>query len=86
MIEELTDQRKVYECPKCGADYDAAGNCTMDGSALVATRVDYSCPADGKPVEKAGQCPRCAMHARIDKTALASDAAAPAPAATGGHR
>ena len=83
-IEELTAQTMVYECPKCGTDFDAAGSCTMDGSTLVATRVDYSCPADGKAVEKAGQCPRCAMHARVEKTTLAS-AAAPSDAAPGGH-
>ena len=82
-IEELTAQTMVYECPKCGMDFDAAGNCTMDGSTLVANRVDYLCPADGKPVEKAGQCPRCAMHARIEKSALAS--ATPSDAAAGGR-
>jgi predicted RNA-binding Zn-ribbon protein involved in translation (DUF1610 family) len=70
-IEELTDQRLIYECPKCGTMYSAAGTCRMDADTLVATRVDYVCPADGQPVAHAGQCPRCAVHARVQKTALA---------------
>ena len=78
VIEELTNQKQVYECPKCGRDFDAAGVCSTDGTTLVATRVDYTCPADGKPVEKAGHCPRCAMNARVQKTAMAA-----APAAGG---
>jgi predicted nucleic-acid-binding Zn-ribbon protein len=61
----------VYECPKCGMDFDAAGKCSMDGTGLVATRVDYSCPKDGKAVEGAGKCPRCAMNAHVEKTAMA---------------
>jgi hypothetical protein len=77
-IEELTNQRQVFECPKCGRDFDAAGVCSTDGATLVATRVDYTCPADGKPVEQAGHCPRCAMNARVQKTAMAA-----APAAGG---
>jgi predicted RNA-binding Zn-ribbon protein involved in translation (DUF1610 family) len=71
VIEELTNQKQVFECPKCGMDFDAAGQCTMDGTELVAMRVEYSCPADGKPVDGAGRCPRCAMNARVEKTALA---------------
>jgi predicted RNA-binding Zn-ribbon protein involved in translation (DUF1610 family) len=77
MIEELTNQRLVYECPKCGMDFDAAGTCSMDGSELVATRVDYTCPQDGQAVAHAGRCPRCPMNARVEKTAMAT---APAPA------
>ena len=75
VIDALTDQTLVYECPKCGMDFDAAGKCSMDGTELVATKVDYTCPADGKAVEKAGQCPRCAMHARVEKTAMAGGVA-----------
>jgi predicted RNA-binding Zn-ribbon protein involved in translation (DUF1610 family) len=71
-IQELTNQKLVYECPKCGMDFDAPGTCTMDGSTLAATQVDYSCPADGQAVERAGQCPRCAMNARVRKTTMAS--------------
>ena len=71
-IAELTNQKQVFECPKCGMDFDAAGHCRMDGTELVATRVDYSCPADGKPVDGAGKCPRCAMNAHVEKTALAA--------------
>jgi hypothetical protein len=70
-IAELTNQTLVYECPKCGMMFDAAGTCSMDGSALVATEVSYSCPKDNKPVAQAGQCPRCAMNARVDKAAMA---------------
>ena len=66
----LTDQTLVYECPKCGADYDKAGKCTMDQTDLVAMQVSYICPADNQPVEHAGKCPRCEVNARIDKVAL----------------
>jgi hypothetical protein len=74
-IIALTDQKMVYECPKCGADYETAGACPMDGSALVATAVAYICPADNKPVEHSGACPRCQANARVEKTkvALAED-------------
>ena len=78
-LDQLTDQTLVYECPKCGMDFDRASKCSMDGAELVATQVSYICPADGKPVERAGKCPRCAVNARIEKTALAE----PTPAATG---
>lgn len=66
---DITDQKKVYECPECGMVFDRAGKCPMDGRDLVAMDVSYTCPADNKPVEHAGKCPRCAMDARIDKTA-----------------
>ena len=75
-IDELTNQTLVYECPKCGMDYDRAGTCSMDGATLVAMKVSYVCPADGKPVKRAGHCPRCQMNARIDKTALATGTSA----------
>ena len=71
-VIDLTNQKQVFECPKCGTDYDAAGTCATDGTGLVATQVAYSCPADGKPVEQAGKCPRCAMNAHVEKTALAA--------------
>ena len=74
-IQELSNQTLVYECPKCGMMFDAAGTCTMDGSTLVATQVAYLCPADSKPVEHAGQCPRCAVNARVVKTAMAQGSA-----------
>jgi len=70
-IDMLTDQTLVYECPKCGMDFDGAGKCSMDGAELVATQVSYICPADNKPVERAGKCPRCAVNARVEKTAMA---------------
>ena len=73
-INSLTDQTLVYECPKCGMDFDKAGKCNMDGADLVATQVAYICPADNQPVEHSGKCPRCAADARIDKTALAPGA------------
>ena len=75
LITELTDQKVVYECPKCGMTFDRAGQCSMEGADLVETQVDYICPADNKPVERAGKCPRCAMNARIDKTAMAASEA-----------
>lgn len=67
----LTSQTLVYECPKCGADYDQAGHCPMDQAELVATQVAYICPADNQPVQQTGKCPRCAANARVEKTALA---------------
>ena len=66
---DITDQKQVWECPKCGMDYDGPGACSMDGSTLVEMNVSYICPADNKPVEHAGKCPRCAVNARIDKVA-----------------
>jgi predicted RNA-binding Zn-ribbon protein involved in translation (DUF1610 family) len=74
-IMALTSETKVWECPKCGMDFDGPGVCTMDGATLVETQVSYICPADNKPVEHAGKCPRCAMNARIDKVAVAANAA-----------
>src|SRR5215470_9032123 len=58
---ELTNQALVYECPKCGTDYDKAGKCPTDGADLVATQVSYICPADHLPADHAGKCPRCNM-------------------------
>jgi uncharacterized C2H2 Zn-finger protein len=72
-IQVLTDQTKVWECPKCGMDFDAQGTCSMDGTTLVETQVSYVCPADNKPTEHAGKCPRCAMNSRIDKVAVAAN-------------
>ena len=67
---EITDQTLVYECPKCGTDYDKAGKCPMDGTDLVAMQVSYICPADHQPTEHAGKCPRCAMNSTIEKVAM----------------
>jgi rubrerythrin len=75
LIETLTNQKLVYECPKCGMDFDAAGTCSMGCAELVATKVDYICPQDGQAVEQAGTCPRCPMNARVEKTAMAAAAA-----------
>jgi len=73
LIASLTDQTKVWECPKCGMMFDRAGMCSMDPEvALVETNVNYICPADNKAVEKAGKCPRCPMNARVDKVAVAA--------------
>ena len=82
-IQDLTDQKKVWECPQCGMDYDGPGECTMDHSKLVETKVDYICPADNQPVDKAGKCPRCPANARVVKTAIA--AAEPAASAAPDH-
>ena len=75
LIQALSNQTKVWECPKCGMDYDRAGVCSMEGATLVETGVSYICPMDQKPAEQAGKCPRCPQNARIDKVAVAADAA-----------
>jgi len=75
LIAELTDQTLVYECPKCGMVFDGAGTCSMGCAELVATQVSYTCPKDNQAVAKAGQCPRCPMNARVDKTAMAGGVA-----------
>ena len=71
-IMVLTSETKVWECPKCGMDFDGPGVCSMDQTTLVETNVSYICPADNKPVEHAGKCPRCPTNARIDKAAVAA--------------
>jgi hypothetical protein len=71
-IPVLHTERLVYECPKCGMDYDGPGTCSMDSTALVKTAVAYACPTDGKPVEHSGRCPRCAAPALVQKTAVAA--------------
>jgi hypothetical protein len=76
-IAELSDQKMIYECPKCGMDFDGPGKCTMDGTELVQTQVAYICPADNKEVDKAGKCPRCAMNARVVKTVVAANTTTP---------
>lgn len=75
VINQLTDQKRIYECPKCGMDYDGPGACTMDGATLVAMNVAYICPADGKPVARAGKCPTCNLDVKVVKTAMAAPAA-----------
>ncbi len=75
LIAELTDQKLVFECPKCGMMFDAAGTCSMGCAELVATQVSYACPKDNQAVAKAGSCPRCPMNARVDKTAMAGGVA-----------
>ncbi len=77
-IPILHKETLVYECPKCGMDYDAAGQCPMDHTDLVKTAIAYKCPTDGLPVEHAGKCPRCAASALVEKTAIA-DAGSSAP-------
>ena len=69
-VVTLTNQTLVYECSKCGTDYDKAGQCPSDQTELTAMQVSYICPADNEAVEGAGKCPRCQMNARIDKVAL----------------
>ena len=67
---EISDQTLVYECPKCGTDYDKAGKCPADGTDLVAMQVSYTCPADHLPTDHAGKCPRCNMNSTIEKVAV----------------
>ena len=85
VIESLTDQTLVYGCPECGMDYDGPGQCDMCKVDLVATQVAYICPADNRPVEHSGKCPRCDANARVAKTAVAAEAPSP-DAAPGGDR
>ncbi len=70
-IPVLHREALVYECPKCGMDYDKAGTCTMCSADLVRTAVAYKCPTDGQPVVQSGQCPRCAASAIVEKTPVA---------------
>jgi predicted RNA-binding Zn-ribbon protein involved in translation (DUF1610 family) len=72
-VDVLTNQTVVYECPQCGMDFDGPGQCTMDHIDLVKTGIAYICPADNKPVEHSGKCPRCAANATVRRTALAPD-------------
>jgi Zn finger protein HypA/HybF involved in hydrogenase expression len=67
---EISNQALVYECAKCGTDYDKAGKCPADGTDLVAMQVSYICPADHQPADHAGKCPRCNMDVEIQKVAL----------------
>ena len=81
-IAELTDETRVFECPKCGMMFTAAGNCSMGCGPLTETAVAYICPADDQAVSKAGRCERCPMNARVVKSAIAMaepQAAPPAP-------
>ena len=73
LLAGLTDQRTVWDCPKCGMEYDRAGQCGMCHVDLVETRVDYLCAADGKPVVKNGECPRCDAPVQVQRTALAPE-------------
>jgi rubrerythrin len=65
---ELTDQKRVWECPTCGTDYDRPGDCPMDKTKLTAMDVSYVCTAENQPVDRAGTCPRCGASVRADKT------------------
>lgn len=70
VVAQLTNQTLIYHCPECGMDYDAPGQCSMEHADLVPVRIDYVCPLDHQPVAHAGQCPRCAAPATIERTAL----------------
>lgn len=72
LIADLTNQTEIYSCPNCGMDFDAAGKCSMDSTELVKTDVAYICPADSKPVDHSGSCPRCNVNARVVRTAVAA--------------
>ena len=74
VIASLTDQATVWSCPECGMDYTGAGKCNMCDVDLVKMNVSYICPADDKPVERSGRCPRCDANARVVKTAAVADA------------
>jgi hypothetical protein len=70
VVAQLTDQTLIYHCPECGMDYDGPGQCAMEHADLVPVRIDYMCPLDHQPVAHAGQCPRCAAPATIERTTL----------------
>jgi hypothetical protein len=71
LVSVLTNQTVVYECPNCLMDFDGPGQCPMDHIDLVKTGIAYICPADNKPVEHSGRCPRCAANATVMRAALA---------------
>lgn len=76
LIAELTNETLVYECPVCKMTFADPGICTMKCAELVRTQVAYVCPADGKPVDHAGDCPRCDVDAQVVLTAMTSEAPA----------
>jgi len=73
----VTNQTEIWSCPNCEMDYDGPGQCAMCHVDLVHQKVAYICPADQKPVEHAGACPRCNAHAIIERTALTPQPPAP---------
>ena len=83
IILELTDQTTVFECPFCHMIFDGPGKCSMACADLVAMNVTYICPADNKPVGRAGKCERCDMEARVEKTVAV--AVTPVPPVVSGN-
>ena len=73
----VTNQTEIWSCPNCEMDYDGPGQCAMCHVDLVHQKIAYICPADQKPVEHAGACPRCNAHAIIERTALTPQPPAP---------
>ena len=63
-----TSLSRTWKCGTCGMTYAHGGKCEMDGTKLTAYDVSYLCPADKKPVEHGGKCPRCAADAREQMT------------------
>lgn len=55
---------RTWKCESCGMTFNHAGMCSMDNTPLTAYDVSFTCPADGKPVEKGGMCTRCDMDAK----------------------
>lgn len=76
LIAELSNETLVYECPVCKMTFADPGICTMKCAELVRTQVAYVCPADGKSVDHAGDCPRCDVDASVVLTAMTSEAPA----------
>ena len=81
LINVVTNQTVVYTCPHCGMDFDSPGQCSMCHVDLVKTAIAYICPADNRPVEHSGKCPRCAANAEVRRTAMAPEI----PPALGGN-
>lgn len=55
---------RTWKCESCGMTFNHAGLCSMDNTPLTAYDVNYTCPADGKPVDHGGMCTRCDMEAK----------------------
>jgi len=77
-LVQLTDQKTVWTCGKCGMNFDGPGTCSMNCGELTQVNVAYVCPANGREVGKAGKCPDCDQDAKVVKTAIAAAEAPPA--------
>lgn len=77
-LVQLTDQKTVWTCEKCGMNFDGPGTCSMKCGELTQVNVAYVCPANGREVGKAGKCSDCDQDAKVVKTAIAAAGTPPA--------